>query len=123
RGAADAGRGRAGSPGAARPPGLSPRRAPARRRGGEWRSGARRSPAAAHPSCRTWYGTAAITTRSHGRGDPMNIRPNRLKQTLAAGRVATIIGGSKDTDLIDQLGPIGEEGYMVRGGPGGVVHI
>jgi 4-hydroxy-2-oxoheptanedioate aldolase len=38
------------------------------------------------------------------RGDDVNIRPNRVKQTLAAGRVATIIGGTNDPDLIDQLG-------------------
>ena len=29
-------------------------------------------------------------------GDPVNIRPNRIKQTLAAGKVATILAGAND---------------------------
>ena len=32
----------------------------------------------------------------------MNIRPNRVKQRLAAGQVATILAGTNDPDLIDQ---------------------
>jgi len=30
-----------------------------------------------------------------------------MKQTLAAGKVATILAGTNDPDLIDQLGPLG----------------
>ena len=40
----------------------------------------------------------------------MTIRPNRVKQKLAAGQVATILSGTNDPDLIDQLGPLGPEG-------------
>ena len=50
----------------------------------------------------------------------MNIRPNRLKQTLAGGRVATIIGGSNDPDLIDQLGTFDVDGIWLEGEHGGV---
>ena len=50
----------------------------------------------------------------------MNIRPNRLKQTLAAGRVATIIGGTNDPDLIDQLGTLDVDGIWLEGEHGGV---
>ena len=35
----------------------------------------------------------------------MSTRPNRVKQQLAAGKVATILSGTNDPDLIDQLGP------------------
>ena len=50
----------------------------------------------------------------------MNIRPNRMKQALAAGRVATIIGGSNDPDLIDQLGTLDVDGIWLEGEHGGV---
>ena len=50
----------------------------------------------------------------------MNIRPNRIKQTLAAGRVATIIGGTNDPDLIDQLGTLDVDGVWLEGEHGGV---
>ena len=50
----------------------------------------------------------------------MNIRPNRIKQTLAAGRVATIVGGSNDPDLIDQLGTLDVDGIWLEGEHGGV---
>ena len=50
----------------------------------------------------------------------MNIRPNRMKQTLAAGRVATIVGGSNDPDLIDQLGTLDVDGIWLEGEHGGV---
>jgi len=50
----------------------------------------------------------------------VNIRPNRLKQTLAAGRVATIIGGTNDPDLIDQLGTLDVDGIWLEGEHGGV---
>ena len=50
----------------------------------------------------------------------MNIRPNRVKQKLAAGQVATILSGTNDPDLIDQLGPIGPDGIWLEGEHGGV---
>jgi 4-hydroxy-2-oxoheptanedioate aldolase len=50
----------------------------------------------------------------------VNIRPNRLKQTLAAGKVATILSGTNDPDLIDQLGPLGADGIWLEGEHGGV---
>ena len=50
----------------------------------------------------------------------MNIRPNHIKQTLAAGRVATIVSGSNDPDLIDQLGTLGVDGIWLEGEHGGV---
>src|SRR5919197_2841926 len=50
----------------------------------------------------------------------MNIRPNRIKQTLAAGRVATIVGGANDPDLIDQLGALDVDGIWLEGEHGGV---
>jgi 4-hydroxy-2-oxoheptanedioate aldolase len=54
------------------------------------------------------------------KGDDMNIRPNRVKQRLAAGQVATILAGSNDPDLIDQLGPLGADGIWLEGEHGGV---
>ena len=50
----------------------------------------------------------------------MNIRPNRVKQTLAAGQVATILSGTNDPDLIDQLGSLGVDGIWLEGEHGGV---
>jgi 4-hydroxy-2-oxoheptanedioate aldolase len=50
----------------------------------------------------------------------MNIRPNRVKQQLTMGRVATILSGTNDPDLIDQLGPIGADGIWLEGEHGGV---
>ena len=50
----------------------------------------------------------------------MSIRPNRVKQRLAAGQVATILGGTNDPDLIDQLGPLGVDGVWLEGEHGGV---
>ena len=50
----------------------------------------------------------------------MNIRPNRVKETLAAGRVATILSGSNDPDLIDQLGTLDVDGIWLEGEHGGV---
>lgn len=50
----------------------------------------------------------------------MNIRPNRVKQTLAAGGVATILSGSNDPDLIDQLGTLDVDGIWLEGEHGGV---
>jgi 4-hydroxy-2-oxoheptanedioate aldolase len=50
----------------------------------------------------------------------VNIRPNRIKQTLAAGRVASILSGTNDPDLIDQLGPLDVDGIWLEGEHGGV---
>src|SRR5262249_6246705 len=53
-------------------------------------------------------------------GDGMSIRPNRMKQRLAAGQVATILAGTNDPDMIDQLGPLGADGIWLEGEHGGV---
>jgi 4-hydroxy-2-oxoheptanedioate aldolase len=50
----------------------------------------------------------------------VKIRPNRVKQKLAAGQVATILSGTNDPDLIDQLGPLGADGIWLEGEHGGV---
>ncbi len=50
----------------------------------------------------------------------LGIDPNRVKQTLAAGGVATILSGTNDPDLIDQLGPLGADGIWLEGEHGGV---
>ena len=50
----------------------------------------------------------------------MSIRPNRVKQRLAAGQVATILAGTNDSDMIDQLGPLGADGIWLEGEHGGV---
>jgi 2-keto-3-deoxy-L-rhamnonate aldolase RhmA len=50
----------------------------------------------------------------------VDIRPNRIKQALAAGRVATILSGTNDPDLIDQLGTLDVDGIWLEGEHGGV---
>ncbi len=50
----------------------------------------------------------------------MSIRPNRVKQKLAAGEVATILSGTNDPDLIDQLGALGPTGIWLEGEHGAV---
>ena len=50
----------------------------------------------------------------------MHIRRNRVKQTLAAGRVATILSGTNDPDLIDQLGTPDVDGIWLEGEHGAV---
>jgi 4-hydroxy-2-oxoheptanedioate aldolase len=50
----------------------------------------------------------------------VNIRPNRVKQKLAAGGVATILSGTNDPDLIDQLGTLDVDGIWLEGEHGGV---
>jgi 2-keto-3-deoxy-L-rhamnonate aldolase RhmA len=50
----------------------------------------------------------------------MSIRLNRVKQKLAAGQVATILSGTNEPDLIDQLGPLGADGIWLEGEHGGV---
>jgi 4-hydroxy-2-oxoheptanedioate aldolase len=50
----------------------------------------------------------------------MKIRPNRVKERLAAGQVATILSGTNDPDLIDQLGTLDVDGIWLEGEHGGV---
>jgi len=50
----------------------------------------------------------------------VNIRTNRVKEKLAAGGVATILSGSNDPDLIDQLGTLDIDGIWLEGEHGGV---
>jgi 4-hydroxy-2-oxoheptanedioate aldolase len=50
----------------------------------------------------------------------MQIRPNRVKQKLAAGQVATILSGTNEPDLIDQLGTLDVDGIWLEGEHGGV---
>src|SRR5437899_7358157 len=61
-----------------------------------------------------------ITTLTTREETNVKIRPNRLRQTLAAGRVATIIGGTNDPDLIDQLATLDVDGIWLEGEHGGV---
>ena len=44
----------------------------------------------------------------------MNIRPNRIKQKLAAGEVATILSGANNADMIDQLGHARRRRHLAR---------
>src|SRR5947209_12971065 len=50
----------------------------------------------------------------------MNIRPNRVKEKLAAGQVATIVAGTNEPDLIDQLGTLDVDGIWLEGEDSGV---
>jgi len=50
----------------------------------------------------------------------VNIRPNRVKNTLAAGQVATILSGTNEPDLIDQLGTLDIDGIWLEGEHGAV---
>jgi 4-hydroxy-2-oxoheptanedioate aldolase len=50
----------------------------------------------------------------------VDIRPNRVKDRLAAGHVASILSGSNDPDLIDQLGTLDVDGIWLEGEHGGV---
>jgi len=50
----------------------------------------------------------------------LNIRPNRVKEKLAAGQLATIVSGTNDPDLIDQLGTLDVDGIWLEGEHGGV---
>src|SRR5215211_3117949 len=50
----------------------------------------------------------------------MNIRPNRVKQKLAAGETATILSGLHNADMIDLFGPIGADGVWLEGEHGPV---
>src|SRR5437870_9984716 len=50
----------------------------------------------------------------------MNIRPNRVKEKLAAGQVATSRSGANVPDLSDQLGTLDVDGIWLEGEHGGV---
>ena len=50
----------------------------------------------------------------------MSIRPNRVKEKLAASQVATVLSGTNDPDLIDQLGTLDVDGIWLEGEHGGV---
>ena len=50
----------------------------------------------------------------------MTIRRNRVKDRLAAGQLATILSGTNDPDLIDQLGTLYIDGSWLEGEHGGV---
>jgi 4-hydroxy-2-oxoheptanedioate aldolase len=50
----------------------------------------------------------------------VDIRPNRIKQKLAAGEIATILSGPSNADGIDLLGPIGADGFWLEGEHGPV---
>jgi 4-hydroxy-2-oxoheptanedioate aldolase len=50
----------------------------------------------------------------------MKIRSNRVKDKLAAGQIATILAGTNDPDLIDQLGALDVDGIWLEGEHGGV---
>ena len=50
----------------------------------------------------------------------MDIRGNRVKEKLTAGGVATLLSGTNDPDLIDQLGTLDVDGIWLEGEHGGV---
>ncbi len=50
----------------------------------------------------------------------MKIRPNRVKDKLAAGHVATILSGTNDPDLIDQIATLDVDGIWLEGEHGAV---
>ncbi len=50
----------------------------------------------------------------------MPIRPNRVKQKLAAGEPVCVVGGTDSADVIDQLGPIGLDGVWLESEHGAV---
>jgi 4-hydroxy-2-oxoheptanedioate aldolase len=50
----------------------------------------------------------------------MPIRPNRVKQKLAAGEQALVLSRADDPDLIDLLGPLGADGIWLEGEHGSV---
>lgn len=50
----------------------------------------------------------------------MTIRPNRVREKLAAGETALVVSGLTDPDDIDQFGPNGFDGVWLEGEHGGV---
>src|SRR5215468_3338234 len=65
-------------------------------------------------------GLGSAGRRCRTEGIRMSIRVNRVKQKLAAGQVATILAGTNEPDLIDQLGTLGADGIWLEGEHGGV---
>src|SRR5690348_14885368 len=61
-----------------------------------------------------------VESNERSKERPMNIRPNRVKDKLAAGQLATIVSGTNDPDLIDQLGTLDVDGIWLEGEHGGV---
>src|SRR5262245_22356306 len=72
----------------------------------------------ARPSCPDMVRCGAPIPTA--REEPVNIRPNRVKDKLAAGQIATILSGANDPDLIDQLGTLDVDGIWLEGEHGGV---
>lgn len=50
----------------------------------------------------------------------MKMRPNRVKDKLASGEIAYIVGGLNDPDFIDRFGPAGFDGVWLEGEHGPV---
>ncbi len=50
----------------------------------------------------------------------MKMRPNRIKHKLSEGKAAFVLGGVHDPDMIDQLGPMGADGFWLEGEHGPV---
>ncbi len=48
------------------------------------------------------------------------LRPNRVKNKIHSGQVATVVGGYQTPDIIDFMGPIGFDGVWFEGEHGGV---
>ena len=48
------------------------------------------------------------------------IRPNRVKEKLAAGQVATVLSGVLSSEMVDFLGPLGFDGVWLECEHGGV---
>lgn len=44
----------------------------------------------------------------------VGMRPNRVKQQLAAGGTVTVLMGLVDADMIDMMGPLGAEGVWIE---------
>ena len=44
----------------------------------------------------------------------VGMRPNRVKQKLAAGGTTTVLMGLVDSDMIDMMGPLGAEGVWIE---------
>ncbi|MAV36580.1 MAG: hypothetical protein CMJ59_14130 [Planctomycetaceae bacterium] len=50
----------------------------------------------------------------------MTVRPNRVKQKLAAGETVYVVSGPSNADWIDQFGPVGFDGIWLEGEHGPV---
>lgn len=50
----------------------------------------------------------------------MNIRPNRVREKLAAGETVHVVGGLDNADMIDQFGAVGFDGVWLEGEHGPV---